>query len=372
MPDRRHFLRRALTLGAISAAVPAAMSLSGCKSLIDVLGQACPEDPSESGGIDWTPDVMHPVFFGLKDYTTADGAPSTLRVFYPSYQTPFDGGARKILKSCLDRWPVVLFLHGQPACLNDTQYYLRWRRIPEMLARSGYVVVVPKYEQALPGNDSPLIGFANSVIDWARTSWEHAQWVDKRPEAVALVGHSFGALLSAQVARVRGNIGALVALSGAWEEFHGVNVDVQQALNAIGAPAFFQWGRNVLFEDMDSHDAFANIPGIKYALEHPGKHFDYLPSGQLCTAERGPCPWVERVSAELTALFLARVFPLVRSNTVIPVDLKPPAVILTPKQQFYGGADFTGLDAIRGSADCKGTELRWVDGDESDTRDLAA
>ena len=89
MPDRRHFLRRALALGAL----PAALTLSGCKSLIDVLGQACPEDPSESGGIDWTPDVMHPVFFGFKDYTTADGAPSTLRVFHPSYQTPFSSAS---------------------------------------------------------------------------------------------------------------------------------------------------------------------------------------------------------------------------------------------------------------------------------------
>jgi len=366
MPDRRHFLRRALALGTL----PAALSLSGCESLIDVLGQACPEDPAESGGIDWTPDVMHPVFFGFKDYTTADGAPSTLRVFYPSYQTPFDGGARKILKTCLDRWPTVLFLHGQPPCITDATYYLRWRRIPEMLARSGYVVVVPKYAQALAGPDSPLIAFANSVIEWTRTTWEQSRWVDKRPEAVALIGHSFGALLSAQVARNRGNVGAFVALSGAWDELHGVDNDVPGLLAGINAPSMFMWADTLLFEDMDSHDLWKNIPNTKYAFEHPGEHFDYLPGGNQCGEPRGACVPVERVAAELTALFFQRHFPLVRSGTQVPIDLKPPSVLLTPKQQFYGGADFTGLAAMEGNAACKGATLRWKEGTTEGSRSL--
>ncbi|MDR0183963.1 dienelactone hydrolase family protein [Lysobacter arvi] len=364
--DRRRFLRHGLLAGA----APATLALSGCANLIDVLGQACPEDPAESGGIDWTPDVMHPVFFGFKDYTPADGAPATLRVFYPSHQTPFDGSARRILKTCLDRWPTVLFLHGQPPCLDDASYYLRWRRIPEMLARSGYVVVVPKYSAALAGRDSPLVAFGSGVIDWARMTWEHARWVDKRPGAVAIVGHSYGAILGAQVARSRGNVGAYVSLSAAWDELHGVD-DVPALLAGINAPSMFMWGDGVFFEDMDAHDLWTNIPNTKHAFEHPGEHFDYLPDGNQCGEPRGACAPVERVSAELTALFLQRHVPLARSNTQIPIDLSPPPIVLTPKQQFYGGPDFTGLDSIKGRAACKGATLRWKDGTATGSRALA-
>ena len=363
--DRRRFLHRALAAGAMPFA------LTGCTELIDVLGQACPEDPADSGGIDWTPDVMHPVFFGFKDYTTADGAPSTLRVLFPSHQTPFDGGARRILKTCLDRWPTVLFLHGQPPCIGDGSYYLRWRRIPEMLARSGYVVVVPQYGAALAGPDSPLIAFANALIDWTRTAWEHARWVDKRPGAVALVGHSFGALLGAQVARNRGNVGAFIGLSGAWDELHGVDNDIPALLAGINAPSLFMWGDGLFFEDMDSHDLWKNIPNPTHAFEHPGEHFDYLPGGNQCGEPRGGCLPVERVSAELTALFLQRHFPLVRSDTQVPIALTPPPVLLTPKQQFYGGADFSGLAAMEGNTACKDATLRWREGAQEGSRSLA-
>jgi len=50
------------------------LSLSGCEALIDILGESCPADPAESGRIDWTPDVLHPVFFGFKDISTTSTA----------------------------------------------------------------------------------------------------------------------------------------------------------------------------------------------------------------------------------------------------------------------------------------------------------
>lgn len=39
----------------------------------------------DSGIVNWTPDVLHPVSFGFKDYGPPD-APMPLRIFYPSHQ----------------------------------------------------------------------------------------------------------------------------------------------------------------------------------------------------------------------------------------------------------------------------------------------
>jgi len=54
----------------------------------------------------------------------------------------------------------------------------------------------------------------------------------------------------------------------------------------------------------------------------------------------------------------------------VPIDLKPPSVLLTPRQQFYGGADFTGLAAMEGNAACKGATLRWKEGTTEGSRSL--
>jgi len=222
MLNRRRFLQTALTVGAL----PAALSLSGCESLIDVLGDACPEDAAESGGIDWTPDVLHPVSWASRELTTADGAPQKMRIYYPSYAFNDSG---RILKLCLDRWPLVLFLHGlppSPPCPpSNPANYLRWRSIPILLARSGYVVAVPDYSATVPAADSALIDRMLSVIDWLRTDWQDARWVDKRAASVAVAGHSFGALLAARLAQRRPGLGAYIAVV-----FHVVQ---QQRFSAI-------------------------------------------------------------------------------------------------------------------------------------------
>ena len=361
MPGRRRFLQAALAAGILP--------LAGCRELIDIIGSACPEDPADTGGIDWTPDVLHPVFYGVQHFTAGQGAPGTLSVLYPSHQT-FAAGERTILKSCLDRWPLVLFLHGQPPCLSDPAAHRKWRRIAIMLASSGYVVAVPRYDAALPQDGSPLVTFALQVIDWVRNSWEHAEWVDKRPEAVAIAGHSYGALLAARVAQARPETGAYVGLSGPWEEFHSFGIDPLSVLQGIGAPSLFMWSTDAFFENMDHGGLFDALPAPRHAMVHDGQHFDYLAPGDVCDKPRGACPWIERVAAELTALFLARYLLQARSDIDIPVDLVPPPVTLTPKQQFYGGADFTGLQAIASDRACSAVDLRWLDGDEAGTRKL--
>ena len=53
----------------------------------------------------------------------------------------------------------------------------------------------------------------------------------------------------------------------------------------------------------------------------------------------------------------------------IPVDLRPPAVTFTPRQQFYAGAYLTGLADIETREGCR-VDLRWEDGGETGSRKL--
>jgi len=172
---------------------------------------------------------------------------------------------------------VVLFLHGQPPC-PDANYYRRWTMLPAVLAKSGYVVVVPSHTATLTtGVESPNVANALSFIDWVRNGWEHAKWVDKRAEATAVAGHSYGALLAAFVAQARPEISAYVGLSGPWVELP----DPVSALQGIGAPSFFMWADGdalkAAFESLDGSGPLWNqVPAPKHAAVFPGLHFDYL------------------------------------------------------------------------------------------------
>jgi len=363
MISRRHYLRAALAAGALPAVLP----LSGCEALIKALGEACPEDPAESGGIDWTPDVLHPVFYGYQDLDAADRAPGPLRIWYPTYEGFTDGPP--ILKLCLVRWPVVLFLHGQPPC-PDANYYRRWATLPAVLARSGYVVVVPKHDAAFPDDvTSPGVTYGLSVLDWLRDDWEHAQWVDARAEATAVAGHSYGALLAARVAEARPAISAFVALSGPWLEFS----NPVPVLQAIGAPSFFMWATGDpiggAFESLDGGGLWNQVPAPKHAAVFPGEHFDYLRPWTGCNFTRGDCTLIEAVAGELAALFITRHVPLNLSQAQIPITLAPPSVALTQAQQFFAGGQLSGLDQIETQAGCR-VDLRWVEGSNSGSRQL--
>src|SRR5688572_9602586 len=98
--DPRHGRRRCLRS---ALAAPLLLSVAGCESLIRVLAGTCPDDPAESAGVDWTPDILHPMFWGFQDLDAASGAPGPLRIFYPT----FEGTPRNapILKLCLVRYP---------------------------------------------------------------------------------------------------------------------------------------------------------------------------------------------------------------------------------------------------------------------------
>jgi hypothetical protein len=360
MISRRQYLRAMLAVGALS---PTLMSLSGCEGIIRVLGGTCPENPAESGGIDWTPDILHPVFWGFQDLSVTDGAPGPLRVFYPTYEGFTE--APPILKLCLVRWPVVLFLHGDPPCRDTTDYYRRWNMLPMVLARSGYVVIVPGYQPIFPQEqESPALTYALGVLDWVRNGWEHRRWVDPQADATAIAGHSRGALLAARVRRARPEISAFVGLSGGWGELAD--------LLAIDPPSFFMWGTGneaLPSENLDQGGLWGHVPFGKTAAAFPGGHFDYLTPWSGCDFRRGSCTLIELVAAELSALFISRHVPVKLSHAPIPPSLEPPTVTLTQHQQFFAGGHLNGLGLIRTREGCS-IDLRWNDPLDTGSRHL--
>jgi hypothetical protein len=356
MLSRRQYLRAMLAAGALS---PALLSLAGCAGT-----QVCPDDPSESAGVDWTPDILHPMFWGFQDLDVASGAPVPLRIYYPTYEgTPQNA---PILKLCLIRYPVVLFMHGQPPC-PDANYFKRWQILGMVLARSGYVVVMPGHAAIDPHAASPSIGVGLAALDFVRNTWEHRNWVDSDATATTVGGHSFGTMIAARIRQARPTIGAFFGLSGGWTEV----TDTIPLLQSIQVPAFFSWATltGPVSESMDTGGLWQAVPGPKWAAFFPGLHFDYISPFGECNFQRGSCELIELVMAELVALFISRQVPVKTSHAPIPPSLIPPPVTLTPQQAFFAGGHLNGIGLIESRAGC-GIDLRWEDPLDTGSRHL--
>lgn len=346
-------------------AAASAMLLAGCsEDLIEAVVGSCPTDPAESGGISWAPDVGRPVLAGFEDVGAVQGAPRPMRIFYPTFTgaTTSPGWppavvAAPILKMCLIRWPVVLFLHGQPpAGVPVADYHKLWTRIPAVLARSGYVVAVPSHNPGIPVPDT--IAAARADLQWVRTDWQHAEWVNQQPGSAAVAGHSFGALLASQVAAEDDEIGALMSFSGGFLELS----DAVAPLRDANIPMFFMWaegglGTGLIYENLDDQGIFDSLAGPKHAAVFLGEHFDYLPDGNTGPL-RGPCPHIGAAAADLAALFLSRYVRVPLSVTTVPADLQPPEVQLTDEQQLFARGHLTGLSDAAGEPACR-IRLRW-------------
>ena len=354
--DRRRFL------GSCATALPA-LSLTGCAELIDAIIGSCPENTNDSGDINWTPSVLHPVFAGFQDVELVGGAPGFVRIWYPVYNILRN--PPPILKMCVARWPVVLFLHGrQPNECGDplTNYHQRWSVIPRTLARSGYVVIVPSYDAVDPGApDQPT--WPLDLIDWVRTSWQNERWVDKRPEMTAIVGHSWGAVLGARLAALRSSISAYVSLGGTFLELSTPG----PVLQSIARPSLFMFIKPSISEDLDAGGLWNSVAAPKYRAVYPGEHFDYLADLPECDERRGTCARIPRAAADLVALFLQRYTPVPLAIANIPVDLNPAPVSQTPRQEDFatdhltGDGRLAGLDAFASDRSCR-IDLAWEDG----------
>ena len=332
------------------AALPTLGLLPGCATT----SFTCPPNPADPGVVNWIPDVAHPVLWGVDTVGPADGAPRNAQIYYPS---PALIGPR-ILGECLVRWPVAVFLHGDPPDgVPVSGYYKRWFRIPSAIARCGYVVVVP--DQGFVGlPDTGPVAAVMDDIAWVRTGWRGAPWVDRRPTATAALGHSRGGLLASAVAGAHPEIAAMVSFSGTFLELP----DPVSNLDAVKCPRLYMYnydGEIAFDEDLDATARLwdrLDPSQPKYAVTYSGQHFDYLEPSDSGPATRGSCPEIPGVAADLAALFLSAT---IRSLTQVRNDLTLPSVTLTPNQQLLAEGNQQSMQQVHSDKSCH-ISLRWI------------
>jgi hypothetical protein len=311
--------------------------------------------PGPSCPIGWQPSALAPVFYGYREYTVTDGAPLTVRVYFPSLDGSPDSAAP--LLGC-GRYPLVLFFHG--SCPGEVNQYHKWFVLPAQLARAGYVVAVPQIAgiDSLPSEATAVQAQLRDLHDWMRAGWELRDSLLPSP-ATGLAGHSYGALHAGILATTR-PVAAVVSLSGVWGEWPAPPAPIHQ-----GAPArLFSWGTNTVSEaNAGLADALWNpVPQPKYRLEFAGtEHFDYLFNVQLaCNPARGSCPYVGLLAMDTVTMFFARflqpeLWPHLAqdiADSLIPPTLAELVQDLTVEQQFYVGGYLSGLPAFEGNSEC--------------------
>lgn len=331
--------------------------------IFDEFNEIPPREPGlnvNTCELGWQPSVLAPVFYGIADVDPTLGAPARIRIVYPSV----DGAPENapLLEGC-GRYPLVVFLHGQ---CGDTDHFRAWDILPAQLARSGYVVAIPELSSSPPwGESNPDVALVQQVLFWMRGSWEHAQ-VLLPPPVTAIVGHSWGALLGARVARQlqsQGNlfkVGAYVSLSGPWIEW---GYESLLPLD-LEMPTLFTWGTGsddvIAALEGAAAERWQQPGGARHKLVFlDGAHWDYLPEGQTsCANSRGPCSLVGSLAADFVTTFLSHYIPPERwwlLPSTIPHSLIPPPLALTEKQQFFVGGHLGGLAQIGTRVGCSVT-----------------
>lgn len=310
-----------------------------------------PVPPPASCPIAWQPQALAPVFWGVRSLGPADGAPVDLRIFFPS----LDGSVESapLLKGC-GRYPLVLFTHGH--CIGDADHFRRWFLIPAFLARSGYVVVVPRLAGNAGGTspsvpDHPDLATLDALLDWARTGWEHAD-VLLPPPHTGVVGHSFGAMLGARFAVGR-EISAFAGLSGGWHDWFG---GAPFPLPLLTIPSLLTWGGpGDLFTQLSDAEWEAMARPRHRVVFEEGAHWDYLGTTDIPCRTPASCPGIQGAAADLVTMFFARYLPpelATNLATEVPTSLEPPELNLTVEQEFFAGGFLGGLAGLQANAGC--------------------
>lgn len=312
-----------------------------------------PVPPPETCPISWQPQALTPVFFGARDIGPDQGAPVPLRIFFPS----LDGAVESapLLEGCA-RYPLIVFAHGH--CIGDADHYRRWFRLPAMLARSGYVVVVPHLASISAGASPSVEVHADlptleEVVDWARSGWEHAD-VLLPPPATGIVGHSFGAMLGARFA-VGGPVSAYAGLSGGWGDWFG---DAPQPLPLLDLPTLLVWGGPADLFTQLSDTTWGQLRKPRHRVVFAqGEHWDYLGSADVpCRRARGLCDGLGAATDDLVTMFFAKYLPPELATDLpprVPPNLEPPPLVLTQEQEFFAGGFLGGYAALAGQPDCE-------------------
>jgi hypothetical protein len=309
-----------------------------------------PDPPPGTCPIAWQPEPLAPVFFGRREVTADDGAPTSMCVFFPSLDGAVD--TAPLLEGC-GAYPLVLFIHGH--CAADTANFRRWFHLPAQLARSGYVVVVPEMAGIASGihpsmADHPDLETLEAVTQWVATQWEHADVLDAG--RIGVVGHSFGALIGARFGATAGAT-AFAGLSGVWQDWPTGPLPI----TLLDVPTLLVWGGILDFFTELPDSVWDELPPPKHRVVWTeGEHWDYLVgSTPPCSAGAGPCPAVGVASADLVTMFLGKYVPPEHAlylSDAIPDSLIPPALDLTPEQQFFAGGHLVGFDMVEGQAAC--------------------
>ncbi len=308
-----------------------------------------PVPPPASCPIGWQPQALAPVFWGVRSLGPDDGAPVPLRIFFPS----LDGSVETapILAGC-GRYPLVVLAHGH--CIGDPENHRSWFVVPAMLARSGYVVVVPHLAGITSGTSPstsahPDLATLDAVVAWARTGWEHRA-VLLPPPATGVIGHSFGAMLGARFA-VDHPVAAYAGLSGTWQDWFG---DAPFPLPLLTVPSLLTWGSagDSFTRLSDAQWAATARPRHRVVLEG-AMHWDYLGTHAPPCARTPTCPGVGSAVADLLVMFFARYLPPELATNLafeVPATLEPPDRLdLTPEQEFFAGGFLGGWAALQAS-----------------------
>ena len=287
--------------------------------------------------IGWSPNALTPVFYGVRDLGTSDGAPVPLRILFPSIDVPppITGNpwVNTILKGC-GRYPLILLAHGH--CINDQENYKHWVFFAQQLARAGYVVVVPFLASTTSGvhptvNDADL-NTLRDVVSWARSGWEHHETIMPEP-STGIIGHSYGAILAARFALANA-IAAYVSLGGS----HGDNEQRPYFIERVAVPRLVIYGGNEIFRL--SEEVFDALASPKHrAVFSQGEHWDYVGGGVPCSQGSGPCEWLADAASDLVTMFFAKYLPPELTPNLpndVPDTLVPPSLDhLTQEQKFY-------------------------------------
>jgi pimeloyl-ACP methyl ester carboxylesterase len=306
-------------------------------------------DTSAACPISWRPNALAPVFYGYRDYGPAQGAPVALRVFFPS----LDGSPQTapILNGC-GRFPVILFAHGQ--CLEDANHSQRWFVLAAQLARAGYVVALPQLPDmaSVPSPSHSALAAMEGVLGWLRQVWAYAPLL--MPDAATgVAGHSYGGLLAAEYARTH-SVAGYAAVGADWHSWSG-----SLPIFGVSEPKLVIWGGSEPFSQLSTSQWDALSTPKHRAIFHSGEHWDYLPAGQSpCHTQPGTCTLIPAATADLLTMFFGKHLPPEQSPSLpslIPNNLLPPPLVLTPQQEFYAGSYLVAMRAMASSAGCEST-----------------
>ena len=264
--------------------------------------------------------LRRPVAYGFRDVSVVGKKELRARIYFPASASEADPTSAEIL---VGDYSLVVFVHGNRAsspemCPPDASMdYTRWGGVLSLLARCGFIVMVPDVHETISAGDeaAAITQTAPDVLElmhWLYERWEHRDVLlnvlGTPSYRMGLAGHSWGALVCARLAGDR-HFGprAVATVSGTW-----ASESSKRELVDAGIPVLFINGTNepALFSQPFSQPyPEAGRPKHQMALQRGG-HWDWFPPGEDIYPCSGPSPapctvgW--RTASELFLTFFTK------------------------------------------------------------------